>query len=67
MAGIRIVTVHRMGFGPDGNPLNPWDNHGGTPAFGSVTGHEMLKSEGNPDNVGRTIIGVSYGRMGCSC
>jgi hypothetical protein len=44
-AGVRIVTVNWMWFRPDGNPLNPWDNHGGTPAFGSVSGYEMLKSD----------------------
>lgn len=44
-AGVRIVTINWMWFRPDGNPLNPWDNHGGTAAFGAVTGYEMLKSE----------------------
>lgn len=44
-AGVRIVTVNWMWFRPDGNPLNPWDNHGGTAAFGAVSGYEMLKSE----------------------
>ncbi len=44
-AGVRLVTVNWMWFRPDGNPLNPWDNHGGTPAFGSVSGYEMLKQD----------------------
>ncbi|MBM3947495.1 MAG: DUF1501 domain-containing protein, partial [SAR202 cluster bacterium] len=44
-AGVRLVTINWMFFRPDGNPLNPWDNHGGTPALGSVTGYEMLKAE----------------------
>ena len=44
-AGVRLVTLNWMFFRPDGNPLNPWDNHGGTPALGSVTGYEMLKAE----------------------
>jgi hypothetical protein len=44
-AGVRLVTVNWMYFRPDGNPLNPWDNHGGTAALGGVTGYEMLKAE----------------------
>ncbi len=44
-AGARLVTINWMYFRPDGNPLNPWDNHGGTAALGSVTGYEMLKAE----------------------
>ena len=44
-AGVRLVTINWMFFRPDGNPLNPWDNHGGTPALGGVTGFEMLKRE----------------------
>jgi hypothetical protein len=44
-AGVRLVTINWMYFRPDGNPLNPWDNHGGTAALGGVTGYEMLKSE----------------------
>jgi hypothetical protein len=44
-AGVRLVTVNWMYFRPDGNPLNPWDNHGGTPALGGVSGFEMLKRE----------------------
>ncbi len=44
-AGVRLVTVNWMFFRPDGNPLNPWDNHGGTPALGGVTGYEMLKAD----------------------
>lgn len=44
-ANVRLVTVNWMFFRPDGNPLNPWDNHGGTPALGNVTGYEMLKRE----------------------
>jgi hypothetical protein len=44
-AGVRLVTINWMFFRPDGNPLNPWDNHGGTPALGGVTGYEMLKRD----------------------
>lgn len=44
-AGTRLVTINWMFFRPDGNPLNPWDNHGGTPALGGVTGFEMLKRD----------------------
>jgi len=44
-AGVRLVTFNWMFFRPDGNPLNPWDNHGGTPALGGVTGYEMLKAD----------------------
>lgn len=44
-AGTRLVTMNWMFFRPDGNPLNPWDNHGGTPALGGVTGYEMLKKD----------------------
>jgi hypothetical protein len=44
-SGVRLITLNWMFFRPDGNPLNPWDNHGGTPALGSVTGYEMLKAE----------------------
>ncbi len=44
-AGTRLATVNWMYFRPDGNPLNPWDNHGGTAALGGITGYEMLKQE----------------------
>lgn len=44
-AGVRLVTINWMFFRPDGNPLNPWDNHGGTPALGGKTGYEMLKAD----------------------
>ncbi|HEU4754924.1 MAG TPA: DUF1501 domain-containing protein, partial [Armatimonadota bacterium] len=44
-AGVRLVTLNWMYFRPDGNPLNPWDNHGGTAALGGVTGYEMLKAD----------------------
>jgi hypothetical protein len=44
-AGVRLVSVNWMFFRPDANPLNPWDNHGGTPALGSVSGYDMLKAE----------------------
>ena len=44
-AGVRLVTINWMYFRPDGNPLNPWDNHGGTAALGSVTGYAMLKAD----------------------
>jgi hypothetical protein len=44
-AGVRLATVNWMFFRPDANPLNPWDNHGGTAALGGVTGYEMLKKD----------------------
>jgi hypothetical protein len=44
-AGTRFVTLNWMFFRPDGNPLNPWDNHGGTGALGGVSGYEMLKRD----------------------
>ncbi len=44
-AGVRLVTLNWMYFRPDGNPLNPWDNHGGTAALGGITGYQMLKEE----------------------
>jgi hypothetical protein len=44
-AGVRLVTLNWMYFRPDGNPLNPWDNHGGTAALGGVTGYEMLTAD----------------------
>jgi hypothetical protein len=44
-AGVRLVTVNWMFFRPDGNPLNPWDNHGGTAALGGISGMEMLQRE----------------------
>jgi hypothetical protein len=44
-AGVRLVTLNWMFFRPDGNPLNPWDNHGGTAALGGVSGYDMLKAE----------------------
>lgn len=44
-AGVRLVTLNWMFFRPDGNPLNPWDSHGGTPALGNVSGFEMLKAD----------------------
>ncbi|MFN3649950.1 MAG: DUF1501 domain-containing protein [Armatimonadota bacterium] len=44
-AGVRMVTLNWMFFRPDGNPLNPWDNHGGTPALGNLGGFDMLKAD----------------------
>jgi hypothetical protein len=44
-AGVRLVTINWMFFRPDGNPLNPWDNHGGTTALGGITGYAMLKAD----------------------
>jgi hypothetical protein len=44
-AGVRLVTINWMFFRPDGNPLNPWDNHGGTAALGGVGGFDMLKAD----------------------
>ena len=44
-AGVRLVSFNWMFFRPDGNPLNPWDNHGGTAALGGITGFEMLKAD----------------------
>ncbi len=41
-AGVRLVTLNWMYFRPDANPLNPWDNHGGTAALGGVSGYDML-------------------------
>src|SRR5262249_10930173 len=43
--GVRLVTINWMYFRPDANPLNPWDNHGGTAALGGVTGYAMLKAD----------------------
>lgn len=44
-SGVRLVTLNWMFFRPDGNPLNPWDNHGGTPALGNLSGFDMLKAD----------------------
>lgn len=44
-ARVRLVTLNWMYFRPDGNPLNPWDNHGGTPALGGLTGYAMLQAD----------------------
>ncbi|MEX2121882.1 MAG: DUF1501 domain-containing protein [Pirellulales bacterium] len=44
-AGVRLVTVIWLHIAPDGNVLNVWDNHGGTPSLGSITGYQMLKEK----------------------
>jgi hypothetical protein len=43
-AGVRLVTVVWYYIASDGNVLNVWDNHGGTPSLGGVTGYQMLKA-----------------------
>lgn len=43
-AGVRLVTLVWYYIAPkDGNVLNVWDNHGGTPSLNRITGHQMLK------------------------
>ncbi len=44
-AGVRLVTVVWYYIAADGNVLNVWDNHGGTPSLGGVTGYQMLKEK----------------------
>lgn len=44
-AGVRLVTVVWMYFMPNGRISNVWDNHGGTPGLGSITGYAMLKEK----------------------
>jgi hypothetical protein len=41
-AGVRLATVNWMHFPPQGGTINPWDNHGGSPFFGGITGYAML-------------------------
>jgi hypothetical protein len=43
-SGVRLVTVVWSRICPDGNVINVWDNHGGTPSLGGITGFEMLKA-----------------------
>lgn len=43
-AGVRLVTIVWYYIAPkDGNVLNVWDNHGGTPSINGITGYQMLK------------------------
>jgi hypothetical protein len=43
-AGVRLVTLVWYYVAPkDGNVLNVWDNHGGTPSINGITGQQMLK------------------------
>jgi hypothetical protein len=43
-AGVRLVTLVWYYVSPkDGNVLNVWDNHGGTPSINGITGYQMLK------------------------
>ncbi len=44
-AGVRLVTVVWHYIAPDGNVLNVWDNHGGTPSIGKIGGYAMLKEK----------------------
>jgi hypothetical protein len=41
---VRLVTIVWYYICPDGNVANVWDNHGGTPSLGNITGYEMLKA-----------------------
>lgn len=43
--GVRLVTVVWVYIAPDGNVLNVWDNHGGTPSLGKISGYAMLKEK----------------------
>jgi hypothetical protein len=43
-AGVRLVTLVWYHIAKkDGNVLNVWDNHGGTPSLNSISGYQMLK------------------------
>jgi hypothetical protein len=42
-AGVRLVTIIWYYVCPDGNVANVWDNHGGTPSLGKISGYDMLK------------------------
>jgi len=44
-SGVRLVTVVWSYVAPDGNVLNVWDNHGGTPSLGKIGGYAMLKEK----------------------
>jgi hypothetical protein len=44
-AGVRLVSVVWMYFMPNGRIANVWDNHGGTPGLGGITGYAMLKEK----------------------
>ena len=39
---MRLVTVTWYFIAKDGNVLNVWDNHGGTPSIGGISGYKML-------------------------
>ncbi|MER3416827.1 MAG: DUF1501 domain-containing protein [Gemmataceae bacterium] len=42
-AGVRLVTIVWYYVAPDRNVVNVWDNHGGTPSLGKISGYEMLQ------------------------
>lgn len=43
-SGVRLVTLVWYYVAPkDGNVLNVWDNHGGTPSINGITGEQMLR------------------------
>jgi hypothetical protein len=44
-AGVRLVTFTWLYVTKTGQTLNVWDNHGGTPGLGGVTGYAMLKAD----------------------
>ena len=44
-SGVRLVTVVWYYICPDGNVANVWDNHGGTPSLGKLSGYAMLKEK----------------------
>ncbi len=44
-AGVRLVTVVWSYICPNGAVSNVWDNHGGTPALGGITGYQMLQEK----------------------
>jgi hypothetical protein len=43
-AGVRLVTMNWIYVAKNGRTLNVWDNHGGTPDLGGLTGYAMLKA-----------------------
>ena len=44
-SGVRLVSVVWSYICPDTNVINVWDNHGGTPSLGGITGYQMLKEK----------------------
>jgi hypothetical protein len=44
-SGVRLVTMVWYYVCPDGNVANVWDNHGGTPSLGGITGYKMLEAD----------------------